>query len=438
MMIEGARLFDPYNRRAYHDPRSRIHIEDAKTYFASHGTRYDIIVSEPSNPWVSGVSSLFSEEFYQSMGRYLTDDGILLQWVQGYEINFELLASIAKALGNHFGDYEMFTSNPGDVLIVATKAKKLPAMQDTLLRWPEMSRDLAALGYRSFADLQASRFGSRRALEPLFRSGIYPANSDYFPMIDTRAAKARFMREQANELWGLSRSLVPFTALFSPDSRYDPAALDLSWKLTSEPATQALTAKRAWLTFLATDGAEAPGIEPRTAMMVGFAREGLTACASNPTRWVDLLEDLYRNTVPFLNSAAHREVHARISASRCYRQLPAVERDRVDLLDALATREPVKAARIAERLLESGRTWGPAERVLLLHALVSGHLAAGDIDGAKKQWARHGKGIDGAQLNRLATRLLLSWIDPDFRAPGVEPAAAPALVPASGDKGGKS
>ena len=433
MMIEGARLFDPYNRRAYHDPRSRIHIEDAKTYFASRGTRYDIIVSEPSNPWVSGVSSLFSEEFYQTMGRYLTDDGILLQWVQGYEINFELLASIAKALGNHFGDYEMFTSNPGDVLIVATKAKKLPAMKDTLYRWPEMSKDLAALGYRSFADLQVSRFGTRRALEPLFRSGIYPANSDFFPMIDTRAAKARFMKEQANELWGLSRILVPFTALFSPDSRYDPAALDISWKLTSEPAAQALTAKRAWLTFLATDGGEAPGIEPRTAMMVRFAREGLLTCPAQPARWVDLLEDLYRSTIPFLNSAAHRELHARIAASRCYKLLPAVERDRVDLLDALATREPARAARIAERLLESDRKWPPAEQSHLLHASVSGRLAAGDIEGAKGQWARYGKALDGRQLDRLSTRLLLSWIDPDYRVP----AAASSVVPGAGDKGGK-
>ena len=155
-------------------------------------------------------------------------------------------------------------------------------------------------------------------------------------------------------------------------------------------------------------------------------------------RWVDLLEDLYRSTVPFLDSAAHRDVYARISASRCYRQLPAAERDRVDLLDALATREPAKAARIAERLLESGRTWAPAEQVHLLQASVSGRLAAGDIEGAKGQWARYGKAVDGSQLDRLATRLLLSWIDPDYRAPGHRPTQSPAAVPASNDKGGKS
>ncbi len=245
-MIEGARYFDPYNRRAYHDPRSRIHIDDAKTFFASHGARYDVIISEPSNPWVSGVSSLFSEEFYAHIGRYLADDGVLVQWVQVYEISFDLLASIVKALGTHFGDYELFTTNTGDVLIVATKAPTLPPMVDAPLRFPEMARDLAALGFRSLADLEMSRVGTRRGLEPLFRSGIYPANSDYFPMIDTRAAKARFMHESATDLGAIGRGFVPFANLFSRDVRYDPRALDASWKIVNPTVASAISAKLSW------------------------------------------------------------------------------------------------------------------------------------------------------------------------------------------------
>ena len=59
-VVEISKGFLPRNRRAYEDPRSYIHIEDAKTYFSSHNSSYDIIMSEPSNPWVSGVSGLFS------------------------------------------------------------------------------------------------------------------------------------------------------------------------------------------------------------------------------------------------------------------------------------------------------------------------------------------------------------------------------------------
>ena len=81
-MVRGAALFRPHNARAFDDARSRIHYEDAKTFFASRQQRYDIIVSEPSNPWVSGVSSLFTGEFYRHVRRYLKPDGVLVQWFE--------------------------------------------------------------------------------------------------------------------------------------------------------------------------------------------------------------------------------------------------------------------------------------------------------------------------------------------------------------------
>lgn len=62
-MAEASRLFAPVNASTFADPRSNIVFDDAKTYFSTHNRRYDFIVSEPSNPWVSGVFSLFTVEF---------------------------------------------------------------------------------------------------------------------------------------------------------------------------------------------------------------------------------------------------------------------------------------------------------------------------------------------------------------------------------------
>ncbi len=427
MMVEGAKLFDPFNRRAYHDPRSRIFIDDAKTFFASHGKRYDVIVSEPSNPWVSGVSSLFSEEFYALMKRYLSDGGLLVQWVQVYEINFDLMASIVKALGDQFGDYALFTTHTGDILIVATKGPKLPPMVDAPFRFPEMAKDLAALGYRSLADFEMSRVGTRRALEPLVRSGIYPANSDYFPMIDTRAARARFMRQSATDLAMLSRTFVPFVSLFAKDARYDPATLDPSWKIVSQPVQEALSARRNWEALVGDREPKDGSVEPRFLMLLRAIREGYAGgCAGRTGAWVDMLEDVYRGTIPYLDSAAHRTLRAKVAGSRCYAQLTPVERDRLDMLDALATREAPRAADLADRLLASGHAWRPEEQSQLLFVAVSGHLAAGDVEGAKARWKRYGGSVSAGQLDRLSVRILLSWMDPDYR-PG-QP------VTAGGDK----
>ncbi|MGD5182344.1 spermine synthase, partial [Xanthomonas citri pv. citri] len=93
-MVEGARLFGDRVARAFDDPRSQIVIDDAKAHFAGSGQRYDLIVSEPSNPWVGGTASLFSDEFYAFVPRQLNEGGVFVQWLQLYEITPELVASV--------------------------------------------------------------------------------------------------------------------------------------------------------------------------------------------------------------------------------------------------------------------------------------------------------------------------------------------------------
>src|SRR6266852_6544804 len=124
-MAEASRRFSPRNTNAFADPRSHIIFDDAKTFFSTHNRKYDIIVSEPSNPWVSGVSSLFTSEFYRLARRHLNPDGILVQWFQMYEIDASLVASVLRALGENFPDYAIYAATGSDLLIVAGDSKTL-------------------------------------------------------------------------------------------------------------------------------------------------------------------------------------------------------------------------------------------------------------------------------------------------------------------------
>ena len=74
-MIAGSRVFYPVNRRSFDDPRSQIVIDDAKSYFASEHRQYDLIVSEPSNPWVSGVSGPLHHRVLRADPRVSESDG---------------------------------------------------------------------------------------------------------------------------------------------------------------------------------------------------------------------------------------------------------------------------------------------------------------------------------------------------------------------------
>ncbi len=96
-MVEGAaQNFSPMVDVVLTDGRSNIYFDDAKTFFSRHNKRYDIIISEPSNPWVSGVAGLFSKEFYRRINRHLSDDGLFVQWVQLYDISLDLVLSVLK------------------------------------------------------------------------------------------------------------------------------------------------------------------------------------------------------------------------------------------------------------------------------------------------------------------------------------------------------
>src|SRR5688572_27546284 len=119
MMVEAARLFWPANRRAFEDDRSRTVTADARAYFASSGRTWDLIMSEPSNPWVSGASSLFTVEFYRHIKGRLAPGGVFAQWMQLYEMNDTLASSVLSAIDSVFQSYEVFYTSASDIVIVA-------------------------------------------------------------------------------------------------------------------------------------------------------------------------------------------------------------------------------------------------------------------------------------------------------------------------------
>lgn len=198
-MIEGARAFGSRVERAYTDPRSRLVIDDAKSYFAGQKNKYDIIISEPSNPWISGVGALFSKEFYQYIPRHLKDDGIFVQWVQLYEIDDRLIASVLSGLSTSFSDYGAWISNSSDMLIIATKKGKIPAIDARrLLNSTHLKTELERLYLADTQRLNFRKIANADLLRAIARHfGGLPTNSDYYPILGLEAPKTRYMSSAA-------------------------------------------------------------------------------------------------------------------------------------------------------------------------------------------------------------------------------------------------
>jgi predicted membrane-bound spermidine synthase len=230
-MISGSRAaFYPANRRVFDDPRSHFAIEDAKTYFASEQRKFDIIISEPSNPWVSGVSGLFTVEFYQRVRQYLTPDGVFAQWLHLYEINDDLVLSVLAAFHRSFPAYQVYSTASGDILILATMKPRLPRPRWSVFELPGVRSDLSHAYPFTPELLDANRIIGRAALAPLLDTWTQ-VNSDFYPVLDLEAERTRFRRETAEGFHRLTNERLDIVAPFIgrrisfASQRIDPAPL---------------------------------------------------------------------------------------------------------------------------------------------------------------------------------------------------------------------
>src|SRR5688572_31609862 len=215
-MAEASRGFMPRNSAAFADPRGAIFIDDAKSFFSTRNRSYDLIISEPSNPWVSGVSSLFTREFYRRIRNHLNPGGLLVQWIQLYEMDASLVATVLGALGAEFAHYAVFAPSDHDLLIMAGDTPiPLPA-QARVFDDPGLFKELATVHVLNAGDLDARYLGSRATLEPLFASYGMPANSDYAPVLDLNAARHRFMEKSATDVVALLNADLPLLELLEP------------------------------------------------------------------------------------------------------------------------------------------------------------------------------------------------------------------------------
>src|SRR6202011_6424769 len=81
--------------------------------------KYDIIVSEPSNPYRAGVAGLFTREFYASIDRCLKSGGMFFQWVQAYDVDDRTIQILYRTLGLVFPNIESWQTTASDLLLLA-------------------------------------------------------------------------------------------------------------------------------------------------------------------------------------------------------------------------------------------------------------------------------------------------------------------------------
>lgn len=109
-MVEASRFFDAVNHRPLDDPRTRLTLGDGRNVLMHTADRYDVIISEPSNPWIAGVSALFTREAFAAARARLRPGGIFCQWLQLYEISPDNVRTVLRTFRAEFPHVLVFSS----------------------------------------------------------------------------------------------------------------------------------------------------------------------------------------------------------------------------------------------------------------------------------------------------------------------------------------
>lgn len=213
-VIRASRNFGNRVSKSFFDKRSYILVKDAALHFYSAQNLYDLIVSEPSNPWVSGSSYLFTEDFYRQLKPGLRKNGIFVQWIQLYENDVAGLSAVMTAIGKVFKDYSVYYADDRDLLIVAGDTIT-ETNQTRIFRMPDVVEDLRRIGVFGLADLTLRFIGRKAWMQPYFDETAIeiPKSSLYLTSLEMHSLYCRFFRREIFEMDAVANALTP---LFEP------------------------------------------------------------------------------------------------------------------------------------------------------------------------------------------------------------------------------
>ena len=339
-MVAGARGFAPRVQRPFQDPRSRVHYQDAKSYFASHGQRYDVIISEPSNPWVNGVASLFTTEFYRDIKRHLAPRGLFVQWLHTYEFDDRLLASVLAALAENFHDFEIYEASRGDLIAVAVASGRVPRLGELPQGQTAFLEQLQRIGVTRREQLAARRLADSRFALQLLAPLDAPVNSDFRPFVQLEASRARYAQRSAGALVQVALAPLPVGEMLGgvePGFLSARAHEEGSLRVAGQSHALQLAAV---LLDPASDPAAVADANLRVALLA-LKRHRALCGASLPTHTLDQLHVAAEMTLAHLAPEKRAALWVEPRWVGCaLREMNAEARRRFELYSAVAQRDP--------------------------------------------------------------------------------------------------
>src|SRR5437870_6245701 len=225
VVVGAGSWFSDINRKSYENPKVRLMFNDARNHMNTTRKQYDVIISEPSNPWIAGVASLFTAEFYDRAVEVLKPDGVFAQWIQLYELDPEDLRMILYEVQRKFPEVSVWVTDSDLIVIGSRQPPKLDAarLERTVKSDPAMTRDFRNFLHSEHAEgLLAYYVMSTEAVRKFASKAR--RNTDDHPLLEFHAPRQLFSDTRdlnIDLLYQAKDGLMPYGAEVSdPESAY--------------------------------------------------------------------------------------------------------------------------------------------------------------------------------------------------------------------------
>jgi spermidine synthase len=190
-VVAGSRFFLPWNNNVLSNPRTNLIIQDGRAHLRLTKQKYDVIISEPSNPWMAGLAALFTREFFSLAEERLNEDGIFVQFFHSYEMDWSTFALVGRTFAEVFPNSLLASAEPfglgSDYLLVGFKGKNslILANAERNIRYAQKSKNINLSDPRLLYRLIVSE-----DLQKLFEHG--PVNTDNWPRLEFAAPRLMY------------------------------------------------------------------------------------------------------------------------------------------------------------------------------------------------------------------------------------------------------
>jgi len=193
-VIQAAPIFEQANHQALRNPKTRIVRSDAYRALLRSQGKFDLIVSEPSNPWVMGVEMLFSQEFLRAARDHLAPGGVYVQWFHCYETDRDTVELVLRTYRSVFDHASVWYTMGSDALLLGFQspahALDVERIRQRFER-PDFREGFARVGIQTLAGLLSHEILPLDALAAARLEG--PVHTLRHPILSDRAARAFFV-----------------------------------------------------------------------------------------------------------------------------------------------------------------------------------------------------------------------------------------------------